>query len=161
MPQLSLHSPFGEVTISEEDGAIVALDWGWGRDQTRTPLLLRAVAQLHGYFDGHLRRFELPLRPTGSAYRQRVWAGVGDIPFGATASYAAVAAVIGGGARAVGAAMAANPLPILIPCHRVVASAGLGGYSGGEGVATKRHLLDLEHSCIARDMLAQSALDRH
>ena len=60
-----------------------------------------------------------------------------------------------------GSAMAANPLPILVPCHRVVSASGLGGYSGGEGVATKRHLLALEHSCITGDMLAQSALDRH
>lgn len=154
MPQLSLHSPFGDVTISEEDGAVVAIDWGWGRDQTRTALLLGAVAQLHAYFDGRLRRFDLTLRPAGSDYRRRVWTSVGGIPFGATASYTAVAAEVGGGARAVGAAMAANPLPILIPCHRVVASAGLGGYSGGDGLATKRALLQLERSCVEHDMVA-------
>ena len=153
MPQLSLHSPVGDITISEEDGAIVALDWGWGRDQDRTDLLVEAVAQVHRYFDGRLRRFDLPLRPTGTAYRQCVWTAVGRIPLGITATYAALAAEVGGGARAVGTAMATNPLPILVPCHRVVASSGLGGYSGGDGLATKRALLRLEQSALAPPLI--------
>ena len=149
MPQLSLHSPVGDITVSEEGGAIVALDWGWGRDQDRTALLVEAVAQVHRYFDGRLRRFELPLHPAGTAYRRRVWDAAGRIPWGRTATYAELAAEAGGGARAVGTAMATNPLPILVPCHRVVASSGLGGYSGGDGLATKRALLRLEQSALA------------
>ena len=142
--QLSLHTPAGSITVSEEDGAIVSVDWGWGRDQAETPLLRRARAQLHEYFDGAREDFALPLRPAGSAYRQRVWKALQAIPYGAVRTYAQIAAEAGGSARAVGGANAANPIPILIPCHRVVATGGIGGYSGGEGLATKRLLLAIE-----------------
>jgi methylated-DNA-[protein]-cysteine S-methyltransferase len=142
--QLSLHTQAGAITVSEEDGAIVSLDWGWGRDQTETPLLVRARAQLHDYFDGKRDTFDLPLRPVGSPYRQRVWQALCAIPYGAVRTYAQIAGQAGGSARSVGGANAANPIPILIPCHRVVASGGLGGYSGGEGLTTKRLLLAIE-----------------
>lgn len=145
MPQLSLHSPLGDLTISEEDGAIVALDWGWGRDQTETPLLRRARDQLHAYFDCALSVFALPLSPAGTAYQRRVWQALRDIPYGETRSYADIAATIGSAPRAVGQANANNPIPIIIPCHRVVSAGGLGGYSGGDGPVTKRALLDLEN----------------
>ncbi len=144
MPQLSLHSPFGDLTVSEENGAIVAVDWGWGRDQTETPLLLRARAELFDYFDGARRDFDLPLAPAGSPFRTRVWAALRVIPYGETRTYGDLAAALGSAARAIGQANGANPIPILIPCHRVVAGNGLGGYSGGEGAATKRALLALE-----------------
>lgn len=144
MPQLSLHSPVGDLTVSEEDGSIVALDWGWGRDQAETPLLLEARAQLEAYFDGTLRRFDLKLAPEGSPYRQRVWAALCRIPFGETRSYLDIAREAGGSPRSVGGANAHNPIPIIIPCHRVLATTGIGGYSGGEGLDTKRSLLALE-----------------
>ena len=144
LPQLSLHTPLGDLTISEEDGAVVALDWGWGRDQVETPLLLRARDQLQEYFDGERTCFDLPLAPHGSAYRRRVWAALCDIPPGATRTYGEIARVAGGSARSVGQANGANPIPVLIPCHRVVGSVGIGGYSGGDGLDTKRFLLQLE-----------------
>lgn len=144
MPQLSLHTPVGDLTVSEEDGAIVALDWGWGRDQTETPLLLRARDQLHAYFDGELTEFDLPVAPAGTPYRRAVWRALQTIPYGATRTYGQVAALAGGSPRSVGTANGANPIPIIIPCHRVLASNGLGGYSGGDGTDTKRYLLDLE-----------------
>ncbi len=144
MPQLSLHSPVGDLTVSEQDGAVVSVDWGWGRDQDATALLRRARDELQAYFDGALTTFSLPLAPAGSAYRQRVWKALCAIPPGQTRTYAEIAAVAGGSARSVGGANAANPIPILIPCHRVVAGAGPGGYSGGDGLATKRYLLALE-----------------
>lgn len=144
MPQLSLHSPVGDITVSEEDGAIVALDWGWGRDQRETALLRTARAQLDAYFDGTLEAFDLPLGPAGSAYQRCVWQALRAIPYGRTRTYAEIAAVAGGVARSVGRANGCNPIPILIPCHRVVASAGLGGYSGGDGLHTKRALLAIE-----------------
>ena len=144
MPQLSFHTPLGALTLSEEDGAIVALDWGFGRDQTPTALLLRGRNQLQAYFDGATRHFDLPLAPSGSAYRQRVWQALLAIPYGQTTSYAQLVARAGGSARSVGGANAANPIPIIIPCHRVVGKTGLGGYSGGDGFATKRWLLTLE-----------------
>ena len=144
MPQLSLHSPFGDLTVSEENGAIVAVDWGWGRDQTETLLLLRARAALFDYFDGARRDFDLPLAPAGSPFRTRVWAALRAIPYGETRTYGDLAAALGSAARAIGQANGANPIPILIPCHRVVAGNGLGGYSGGDGPVTKRALLALE-----------------
>jgi methylated-DNA-[protein]-cysteine S-methyltransferase len=145
VPQLSLHTPVGDLTVSEEDGAVVAVDWGWGRDQEETLLLARARDQLHAYFDGELTEFDLPLAPMGSPYRQAVWRALCGIPFGATRSYAELAAVAGGSARSVGQANGSNPIPVIIPCHRVVASNHLGGYSGGDGLTTKRWLLAHEH----------------
>ena len=144
MSQLSVRTPAGDLTISEEAGQIVALDWGWGRDQTPTPLLIQAREELFAYFDGARTTFDLPLAPVGSPFQQRVWRTLCHIPFGETRTYAQIAAEIASVARAVGQASAANPIPIFIPCHRVLAANGLGGYSGGDGLPTKRLLLDLE-----------------
>lgn len=149
MPQLSLHSPVGDLTLSEEDGAIVAVDWGWGRDQTETPLLLRARDQLEAYFDGARLDFDLPLAPFGTDYQKRVWAALCRIPAGATRSYGDIAREAGGSPRSVGGANGRNPIPIIIPCHRVLAGNGIGGYSGGDGLPTKRFLLDLESRAVA------------
>lgn len=150
MPQLSLLTPLGEITISEEEGAIIALDWGRGRDRTETPLLREAAAQLQDYFDGQRTDFDLPLAPEGTPFRRKVWEALRRIPWGETRSYAEIGREIGcGSARAIGQANGANPIPILIPCHRVVGADGsLGGYSGGEGPATKRFLLDLERRTL-------------
>lgn len=144
MPQLSLHTPIGDISVSEEDGAIVAIDWGWGSRQSETPLLRRACEQLHAYFDGELTSFDLPLAPAGTAYQRRVWQALCAIPYGATRSYLDIARAAGGSARSVGQANGNNPIPIIIPCHRVVATTHLGGYSRGEGLTTKRWLLALE-----------------
>lgn len=144
MPQLSLHTPIGDLTISEEDGQILALDWGWGRDQSQTPILLDARDQLHAYFDGTRASFTLPLNPFGTEYCRRIWRHIAQIPPGVTQTYATAARLAGGSPRSVGLAMGRNPIPILIPCHRIVASTGLGGYSGGDGPPTKAFLLALE-----------------
>lgn len=147
MPQLSLHSPLGALTLSEERGAIVALDWGWGRDQDETALLRCACDQVHEYLDGERYDFEVPVDPAGTAYQRKVWAILSSIPYGATRTYADVARLAGGGPRSVGQANRCNPIPILIPCHRVVAAHGIGGYSSAEGIETKRYLLRLE-ACL-------------
>ncbi len=149
MPQLSLHTPLGEVTISEDGGAIVALDWGRGRDQEATPLLRQARDQLQEYFDAKRMSFDLPLAPEGSDFQKRVWAALCAIPPGETRSYADIARAVSSAPRAVGGANGANPIPLFIPCHRVIAADGsLGGYSGGDGPATKRYLLDLESRAL-------------
>lgn len=145
MPQRSFHSPVGDITVFEEDGAIVALDWGWTGEQHDTALLQRAGEQLESYFDGALRSFDLPLAPIGTPYRQKVWRALCDIPYGETRSYRDIAAAAGGSPRSVGQANGSNPIPLIIPCHRVIASTSIGGYSGGDGLPTKRWLLALEN----------------
>ena len=151
MGHLTVSSPIGELTIFEENGAIVALEWGRavppvGGRKTESPraakLLSRAVRQLEEYFAGTRKTFDLPLRPAGTAFQRKVWARLSAIPFGATLTYGAIAKKLKSGARAVGTACGANPIPILIPCHRVLGADGrLGGYSGEGGVATKQFLL--------------------
>lgn len=155
--QLSLHCPVGDLTISEDDGAIVAIDWGWVQDQAETPLLVEARRQLHAYFDGALSNFDLPLAPVGTAYQRKVWQALRGIPAGTTRTYADIARAVGGSPRAVGGANGRNPIPILIPCHRVVATTGLGGYSGGDGLPTKRFLLALEHPFDPEGLLTSHA----
>lgn len=154
MPQqLSLHSPVGDLTISEDGGAIVSVDWGWVEQQDQTPLLIAARRQLNEYFDGKRHSFDLALAPAGTAYQRRVWQALCDIPPGTTQTYADIARTVGGSPRSVGGANGRNPIPIVIPCHRVVATTGIGGYSGGDGLPTKRFLLALEGADDAADDL--------
>jgi methylated-DNA-[protein]-cysteine S-methyltransferase len=101
---------------------------------------------LQAYFDGALQRFDLPLALAGTPYRQRVWHAIAAIPYGETRTYQQIAAVAGGSPRSVGGANGANPVPIIVPCHRVVATCGIGGYSGGEGIQTKIFLLTHEYA---------------
>jgi methylated-DNA-[protein]-cysteine S-methyltransferase len=143
--QLSLHTPVGDITVFEEDGAIVSLDWGWVPQQTPSPILENAREQLQAYFDGDLTEFALKLAPAGTAYRRQVWQALQDIPYGQTRSYRDIAIKAGGSARSVGQANGRNPIPLIIPCHRVVAATHIGGYSGGDGLTTKRWLLALEN----------------
>jgi len=110
-----------------------------------TPLLRRAGAQLQEYFAGTRRAFDLPLDPSGTPFQQRCWAALRAIPYGQTRTYGQVAARLGApkACRAVGMANHRNPLPIVVPCHRVVGADGsLTGYAGGLDV--KRFLLELE-----------------
>lgn len=145
MAQLSLHTPLGEVTLSEDEGAIVALDWGRGSEQAATPLLREARDQLQDYFDGRRLHFQLPLAPHGTPYQRRVWAALSRIPPGETRSYADIAREVASVPRAVGQANGANPIPILIPCHRVISANGaIGGFSWADGADTKRFLLEHE-----------------
>ncbi len=121
---------------------------GWRRDES---VLAEAFRQLDAYFAGALTRFDLPLRFAGTAFQQRVWSALCDIAFGETTSYGALAARIGrpSASRAVGAANGANPLPIVVPCHRVIGADGsLTGFGGG--VDIKRFLLAHERRVSAR-----------
>lgn len=139
-------SALGMLTVTEVGGAIVTLRWqGTAATAAPTPLLAEAARQLAAYFDKRLGDFDLPLRPAGSPFQQAVWLAMCRIPAGATRSYGAIAAELGAPARAVGGACGANPIPIIIPCHRILATGGsLGGYSGQGGNATKLFLLALE-----------------
>jgi methylated-DNA-[protein]-cysteine S-methyltransferase len=111
------------------------------------PLLGEAARQLDAYFAGRLTRFDLALAPTGSPFEQLVWTAMRAIPYGETRCYGELAAAVGSAPRAVGRACGRNPIPIVIPCHRVLARTGLGGYSGAGGLTTKRRLLMLEGAC--------------
>ena len=145
MPQLSLHSPLGPLTLTQEEDAIVALDWGWSSKQSQTVLLRAARDQLQAYLDGELACFTVKLAPVPStSYRHRVWEALRAIPYGETRTYAELARIVGGSARSIGQANGCNPLPILVPCHRVVAARHLGGFSAQGGLDTKRFLLSLE-----------------
>jgi methylated-DNA-[protein]-cysteine S-methyltransferase len=109
------------------------------------PLFLEATCQLNAYFSGDLRRFELPLDLQGTPFQQRVWRQLLEIPYGQTRSYLQIANAIGApqAVRAVGAANGANPIPIVVPCHRVIGAGGkLVGYGGG--LPLKKRLLELE-----------------
>jgi methylated-DNA-[protein]-cysteine S-methyltransferase len=111
----------------------------------RNPLLIEAARQLRAYFAGQLREFQLPLDIEGTEFQKRVWREVAAIPYGDTRSYLQIATALGspGAVRAVGAANGANPVPIVVPCHRVVGAGGkLVGYGGG--LALKRRLLEME-----------------
>ena len=119
--------------------------------QDASPLLDAAEAQLREYFAGARRTFDLPLAPHGTAFQQRVWAALRAIPYGETCTYGELAAAIGSpnASRAVGMANHRNPIPIIIPCHRVIGANGtLTGYAGG--LEIKRKLLALEGITILK-----------
>ena len=157
--RLTVASPLGALAVSARDGAIVALDWGLAPVEDRSNLLLTAAQQLDAYFYCELHAFDLPLAPAGSPFQQAVWREMLAIPRGRTRTYGEIAARLSGAARAVGMACGANPIPIIIPCHRVLAAGGrMGGYSGRGGVTTKRFLLELEGARPAPDETGQLSL---
>jgi len=144
MNSLSVSSPVGNLVIDESDDAIVAIRWGDEKTGNGSPLLAEAARQLDAYFAGKLSDFDLPLRPAGSDFETRVWAAMQDIPYGKTRCYGDLAAATRSSPRAVGRACGKNPIPIVIPCHRVLGKGWLGGYSGSGGLTTKQALLALE-----------------
>ena len=170
----TLDSPAGPIRVIAEDGAVTAIEFisdppedASPRSSMRVaaersagrplgdrvdddPVLAEAARQLRAYFARELKEFDLPLRPAGTAFQQRVWAQLQEIGYGETMSYGQIAARLGltpGASRAVGAANGRNPIGIVIPCHRVVGSTGsLSGYAGG--VERKQLLLGLEQSSL-------------
>jgi methylated-DNA-[protein]-cysteine S-methyltransferase len=144
MASLSIPSPVGPLAIEATDEAIVRVRWSDAPSGNGSPLLAEAAHQLAAYFAGQLTRFDLPIDPGGSAFDQRVWAAMRAIPYGETRTYGDLAHATDSGPRAIGGACGRNPIPIIVPCHRVLARGGLGGYSGGAGLPTKEALLNLE-----------------
>ncbi len=147
----TLDSPVGRLALTAVGPALVRIAWadrepgdplGVARDSS---LLTRAAAQLQDYFAGARRTFDLPLAPEGTPFQRRVWTEMTRIPFGNTSTYGALSKKLYSAPRAIGQACGANPIPIVIPCHRVLGAGGdLGGYSGGAGLGTKLALLELE-----------------
>ncbi len=143
MPQLTVQTPTGPLTLTEQDSALTRVTWG-GQARDDTPLLRRAAAQIIEYFQGTRQAFDLPLHVTGSDTQARICAAIAAIPFGETRTYGALSRALDLPAQAVGRGCGGNPLPVVIPCHRVLGATGLGGFSGGTGVETKVWLLKHE-----------------
>ena len=142
-------SPVGRLAIEADHDAVTGVRWASPgertRDTAKSPMLKEAARQLDRYFARKLKRFDLPLAQRGTDFQKRVWAMMRDIPYGETATYGGMAMALGSGARPVGMACARNPIPIIVPCHRVLGSGGNeGGFSGGKGLPTKRQLLAIE-----------------
>ena len=151
--RLVVESPVGPLLLAGTGEALIELRFGERRDAREwlrggaspSPVLREAAHRLDAYFAGRLRTFRLPLAPEGTPFQQRVWAALLEIPYGQTLSYGEVARRIGkpSAGRAVGAANRANPIAIVIPCHRVIGADGsLTGYAGR--LPVKRFLLELE-----------------
>lgn len=136
---MTLQSPFGPLTLREDEGKIAALSWGDGGTDD-TPLLSEACRQLAEYFDGTRHAFDLPIafRP---GLQGDVMRAMCAIPFGETRTYGDLAKSLGVPAQAIGQACGANPVPIIVPCHRILGANGLGGFSAPGGVETKVALL--------------------
>jgi methylated-DNA-[protein]-cysteine S-methyltransferase len=154
-----MDSPIGELRIVEQDGAITAIEFSpfreadgrprGARDDAH-PLLVETMRQLAAYFARDLKEFDLPLAPRGTTWQQSVWDQLLGIGYGETASYGEIAARLGksnAASRAVGLANGSNPIPIVIPCHRVIGANGtLTGYAGG--LPRKQTLLELEQDAL-------------
>ncbi|TYC60619.1 methylated-DNA--[protein]-cysteine S-methyltransferase [Rhodobacterales bacterium] len=144
MPVAGVETWLGHLSVHETDGAITQIHWNAPASQDKTPLLEEACRQVSAYFDGRLQAFDLPLAPKGSELHQAVFRAMLAIPYGKTRTYGDLATELGTYGQPIGQACAANPIPIVIPCHRILSASGLGGYSGEGGVETKIALLKLE-----------------
>jgi methylated-DNA-[protein]-cysteine S-methyltransferase len=155
-----MSSPIGDLRIVERDGALSAIEFTpfrqpldgrpLGDRDDHHPLLAEAVRQLTAYFARDLKEFDLPLAPHGSDFQRRVWDQLLGIGYGETASYGQIAGRLGmtnAASRAVGLANGRNPIPVVIPCHRVIGANGtLTGYAGG--IERKQTLLSLEQEAL-------------
>lgn len=150
-----VETPLGPITVRERAGAIEDITFGAVSDENPSPLLRAARQQLNDYFAGQQTTFDLPLAPPQSSFQGRMRAVMIAIPYGETRSYGDLAAALDSAPRAVGRACGDNPIPIIVPCHRVLAAGGrLGGFSAGDGVATKRWLLAHEAAAVQPDLFA-------
>lgn len=138
----TLDTLFGPVSLRENEGRIVALDWRAGVGEP-TALEAEGLRQLAEYFAGERQVFDLPL-DWGEGLNAAVRRAMAAIPFGETRTYGEISALVGAPAQAVGQACGANPIPIIIPCHRILGAKTLGGFSAPGGVETKVALLRLE-----------------
>ena len=144
---ISFPSPVGTLTAYAVNNTLSVLEWGRAPESNRQPsaLLAHVREQLDAYFDGRLKVFDLPMTPAGTPHQRAVWDAMNAIPYGETRTYGDIAEDLDSSARAVGVACGKNPIPIIIPCHRVLGGGGkLTGYSGGAGTETKVQLLRLE-----------------
>jgi methylated-DNA-[protein]-cysteine S-methyltransferase len=145
---ISFESPIGAITIESENEKITRLTIGETKPHVGSSQILgEAKRQLNAYFAGKLTAFDLPVQLEGTEFQKAVWKQIAKVGFGKTTSYAKIAEKLGKplASRAVGGAVGANPVPLIVGCHRVLGASGnITGYSGGEGLPTKRLLLQLE-----------------
>jgi methylated-DNA-[protein]-cysteine S-methyltransferase len=144
-----IETPIGPLTIEVDDDALTLLEFGAiGKATPGGPARgvgAETARQLAAYFAGKLRQFDLPLRAEGTPFRKKVWQALRAVPYGQTRSYGEIAHAVDSAPRAVGGACGANPIAIIVPCHRIVGAGGwIGGFSGGDGCATKNILLEHE-----------------
>ena len=138
-------SPLGPLTLFAEADSVIALEFGTVTENKSSPLLKEAISQLKAYFKGQLKHFNLPLKAPGTHFQRAVWDLVVEIPYGSTRSYGQLSQDLRTAPRAVGGACGKNPIPIIVPCHRVLAASyKIGGFSGGGGTQAKASLLRLE-----------------
>jgi methylated-DNA-[protein]-cysteine S-methyltransferase len=137
----SLHNKFGWFSLVEEDGQITQLLWEDRTEGFRSAVLKEGLNQLEAYFARQLTLFDLPLAPKCTDFQQQVYRIMQDIPFGEVLTYGEVGKKLGVPAQPVGQACGSNPIPVIIPCHRIVGTGNLGGFSGMGGVETKVQLL--------------------
>jgi len=152
MAQTVLDTPIGPLGLAASDSALQSVTFNGGRlrPEGRSPVLDEAARQLKAYFEGELVAFDLPLELHGTEFQRQCWRALSTIPYGQTVSYGEQARRLGLGsdkARAVGAANGQNPLPLVLPCHRVIGADGsLTGFGGG--LQVKRFLLELEGALL-------------
>jgi methylated-DNA-[protein]-cysteine S-methyltransferase len=137
--------PFGVRSDGERIHELVFLPPHTRLLEPADPLTARAAAQLRAWLDDPDRPFDVPLAPAGTAFQRRTWQAIAAIPRGQVRTYGALARELGSAARAVGQACGANPFPLIVPCHRVVSSTGIGGFAGARG----GHLLDSKRWLLA------------
>ena len=146
----TLPSPIGKVAVYAHNNKVVCITMGVKgvRDSGKAAVLTKATKQLTDYFAGKRKVLDFDVEVTGTDFQLAVWDQIAQLGFGETATYADVAAAIGNpnAVRAVGGAVGANPVPLVIGCHRVLGASGrITGYSGGDGIPTKQWLLAHEH----------------
>lgn len=146
-------TPLGTLAVCVSNGRVVEVGFvrealpSFAESQADGKLAMKAANQLGEYFAGKRKSFELPLKFSGTKFQEQVWREIAKVPFGETATYKDLATRIGKSkaSRAVGGAVGANPIGIIVGCHRIIGTSGkLTGYSGGSGVPTKKQLLELE-----------------
>lgn len=142
--QHGFETALGPIRATMSEDAVVALDWEAGAAPSDAPLGREVQRQINEYLAGERQVFDVSLAPQGSAFQLAFYEQLLAIPFGHTRTYGEIAKDMGVPAQAIGQACGANPIPILIPCHRVLGANGLGGFSARGGVETKVKLLRLE-----------------
>jgi methylated-DNA-[protein]-cysteine S-methyltransferase len=147
MASVCFQTPFCGLKITENNDEIVGVDFVFQsvpEEQSHHPVLVESIEQIKRYLISGSSRFDLPLNPVGTEHQQRVWHAMRRIPPGEVRTYGEIAQQIGSSPRAVGNACRRNPIPLIIPCHRVVSAQGVGGFAGqtqGQKITLKQQLL--------------------